>query len=97
MQKKTLKILSLAFVILSMTSISLLAQESLTITGKITGAEGEPLPGANVLIKGANTGVVTNLYGNYSIDAKRGQVLEFSFISYIKQEVMIDNQTIIDN
>lgn len=55
-----------------------LAQER-TITGTVTDPTG-PLPGVNVLIKGSKSGVQTTLDGKYSIKAKIGDVLIFSFV-----------------
>ena len=54
------------------------AQEK-TVTGVVTDATG-PLPGVNVLVKGTRNGVQTNLDGKYSIKAKTGDVLVFSFV-----------------
>ncbi|TWI03357.1 TonB-linked SusC/RagA family outer membrane protein [Flavobacterium tiangeerense] len=54
------------------------AQER-TITGTVTDASG-PIPGVNVLIKGSKSGVQTTLDGSYSIKAKIGDVLVFSFV-----------------
>jgi len=50
-----------------------------TITG-IVSDETSPLPGVSVLIKGTNSGTETDFDGNYSIKAKKGQILEYSFI-----------------
>lgn len=72
------------------------AQETIEVHGTVTGEEGEPLPGANVVVKGTTAGVVTNLEGEYTIDAEPGKVLQFSFIGYIPQEVILENQTRID-
>jgi len=54
------------------------AQEK-TVTGTVTDASG-PLPGVTVLIKGTNTGTQTDFDGNYSINAKEGDILKFSYI-----------------
>ena len=54
------------------------AQEK-TITGVVSDASG-PIPGVNVLIKGTKSGVQTNFDGTYSIKAKPGDVLLFSFV-----------------
>ncbi|MBG6061765.1 TonB-linked SusC/RagA family outer membrane protein [Flavobacterium sp. CG_9.1] len=54
------------------------AQER-TITGVVSDASG-PVPGVNVLIKGTKVGVQTNFDGAYSIKAKTGDVLVFSFV-----------------
>lgn len=54
------------------------AQEK-TLKGVVT-EDGFPLPGATVVIKGTTMGTQTDLDGNYSIKAKQGDVLSFSFI-----------------
>ncbi len=58
---------------------------------------GVPLPGVTVLIKGTTYGTVTNLDGYYSIKVPRGNsVLEFSFIGYESQEVIVNGQNTIN-
>ncbi|AGA79945.1 SusC/RagA family TonB-linked outer membrane protein [Echinicola vietnamensis] len=73
------------------------AQE-VTITGTVTTAEdGEPLPGVSVLLQGTNSGTVTDLDGNYSIDvADREGTLVFSYLGYVTQTLAIQNRTTID-
>ena len=51
-----------------------------TITGTVTDDQGLPLPGANVIIKGTNTGTQTDFDGYYSIDVSVGKVVVYSFI-----------------
>ena len=68
-----------------------------TITGTVTDADtGEPLIGANVLIKGTSTGTVTDLDGNYSMLAADADVLIFSYTGYSSQEVTVGTQETID-
>ena len=54
------------------------AQEK-TITGIVSDASG-PIPGANVVVQGTNRGVQTNFDGSYSIKAKEGEKLVYSFM-----------------
>lgn len=54
------------------------AQEK-TITGVVS-ENGMPLPGATVVVKGTSKGVPTDFDGKYSIKAKTGDVLEFSYV-----------------
>lgn len=73
------------------------AQAFATITGKVTGAsDGIPLIGVNVIIAGTSTGTVTDLDGNYSIDANEGNVLVFSYTGYKAQEVTVGTQRVIN-
>jgi Ca-activated chloride channel family protein len=67
-----------------------IAQER-TITGKVTSADdGSDLPGVNVLLKGTQSGTVTNANGTYSIKVPdKGGKLVFSFIGFTTQEIVI--------
>ncbi len=60
------------------------------VTGVVM-AEGEPDPviGANVLVKGTTTGTITDFDGNFSLPAKAGDVLVFSYLGYKTQEVKV--------
>lgn len=67
------------------------------VSGAITdGGNGDPLIGATILVKGTSTGTVTDLEGNYSIDASEGDVLVVSFTGYTSQEVTVGTQTIVN-
>jgi TonB-linked SusC/RagA family outer membrane protein len=67
------------------------------ITGKVIFADdNQPVPGANIVIKGTTNGTVTNANGEFSIDVKQGDVLVISFLGYNTVEVAADNKTQID-
>ncbi|QLE01266.1 TonB-dependent receptor [Galbibacter sp. BG1] len=66
-----------------------------TVRGTVKDSQG-PLPGVNVIIKGSNTGVVSDFEGNYVISASADDILVFSFLGFETQEVMVNQQTIID-
>jgi TonB-linked SusC/RagA family outer membrane protein len=70
------------------------AQEK-TITGIVTEG-GLPLPGATVLLKGTKAGTSTDFDGNYSIQAKAGDVLEFSFVGMKTKSVTVTASNKID-
>ena len=63
------------------------AQEK-TVSGVVSDATG-PIPGANVIIKGTSNGVQTDFDGKYSIKAKTGDVLVFSFIGMSNSSVTV--------
>lgn len=67
-----------------------------TINGRVLDENGEPLPGASVLVKGTATGTVTSLDGNYSLSVPDDATLVFSYIGYIAREVAIGNRSVID-
>jgi len=70
------------------------AQEK-TITGVVSDASG-PVPGANVRVDGTARGVQTDLDGKYSIEAKVGDKLVFSFTSYVSQTLTVGSQSSIN-
>ena len=54
-----------------------------SVAGTVTDAKtGEGLPGVAVVVEGANTGVITDMDGMYSIKAATGDVLMYSFVGY---------------
>ena len=63
------------------------------ITGTITDEAGVPLPGVNVVIKGTNDGVSSDFDGNYTIKAEADDVIVFSFIGFVNQEVPVGNNS----
>ena len=68
-----------------------------TITGKVTGEDAEPLPGANVLVKGTTIGTVTDVDGNYSLEVPDdANTLVFSYVGYLSQEVNIGSSSVIN-
>lgn len=67
-------------------------QQAKTVTGTVTDASGEPIIGANIRIKGTTTGTITDIDGNFSIEAEPQSVIEVSYIGYLTQETVINNQ-----
>lgn len=59
------------------------------ITGKVVGADGAPISGVSVTVKGTRRGTTTNAAGVFTIDAKKGDVLVVSNIGYTSQEVTV--------
>lgn len=70
------------------------AQEK-TVSGVVSDASG-PIPGVNVLIKGGKSGVQTDFDGKYSIKAKAGDVLVFSFIGMNDSSVSVGASTVLN-
>lgn len=68
------------------------AQQVKTITGMVTDASGEAIIGANIRIKGTTTGTITDIDGKFSIEAEPRSVIEVSYIGYLTQEVLVNNQ-----
>lgn len=64
-----------------------------TIKGKVTDEQGESIIGANVLVKGIpSLGTITNIDGEYSLEAPMGSVLQFTYIGYQPLSVTANNK-----
>lgn len=58
-------------------------QQQITVSGTVTDENGDPIPGANILIKGEKGyGAITDIDGKFSIKARPGQTIEVSFLGY---------------
>ena len=68
------------------------SQKTKKITGTVTDTKGEPVIGASVLVKGAGTGTVTDVDGNFTLDAPADALLAVSYIGYKTQEVKVGNK-----
>ena len=66
------------------------------VKGKITDENGDGLPGVSILVKGTTTGTVTSVDGNYSISVPDGATLVYSYIGYLKQEIIVGSRTVLD-
>ena len=87
----------LLFVSCTLLGLQVQAQE-LLVTGKVTDAgSGAGLPGVNVVVKGSKTGTITDADGNYRLSvADPNGVLTFSFIGFVKQEIVIGSQSTVN-
>ncbi|MDR1090243.1 MAG: SusC/RagA family TonB-linked outer membrane protein [Prevotella sp.] len=73
-----------------------LPQNSRSINGTVTDRNGEPITGANIVVKGTTNGVISDIDGNYTIQAQSGDILIISYIGFISQEITVGNQLRID-
>lgn len=62
-------------------------QQKQTVKGTVKDANGEPIIGASVKVKGSTGGTVTDIDGNFTLDVPAGAELEISSIGYLKQIV----------
>lgn len=69
--------------------------QQLTIKGTVTDVQNIPVIGATVIVKGTTIGTTTDIDGNYTIRADKGQVLEFSYVGMQKQDIPVTGQTAI--
>ena len=73
----------------------LLAQKASLRTGQVLSDETQaPLPGVNILVKGTESGKITDEEGKFAITASEGDVLVFSFVGYQTQEIRVSSQVV---
>lgn len=78
------------FLLLSVMALlpaAVLAQGMVTATGTVTDANGDPLIGCTVQLKGSSVGTVTDLDGRFKMQVPEGKTLTFSYIGYKTKEV----------
>ena len=79
-------------IILALFATTLLSAQNV-LTGTVTGTDGQPIPGANVVLQDSNQGTTTDFDGNFSINASSGDVVVVSYIGFATQTIEITNQT----
>ena len=71
--------------------------QSILITGKVVDKQGQPLPGVSILLKDSNSGTSTSFEGNYALKVStKDDVLQFSYIGFDTQDVVVGDQSQID-
>ncbi|WP_010227846.1 carboxypeptidase-like regulatory domain-containing protein [Gillisia marina] len=90
------KLLKSSLFLLLMLPMSFFAQQ--TVSGTITeSTTGLPIPGANIIVKGTTNGTTTDFDGKYTIsNIDNGNVLVFSFLGFVSQEIPYNGQTSLD-
>lgn len=78
-------------------SVALIAQNGITVRGVVVSAtDNVPIPGVNVIVLNTTKGTTTDFDGNYEIKVNKGETLQFSYIGYQSQTVVVGNQTTIN-
>jgi TonB-linked SusC/RagA family outer membrane protein len=91
------KILSSKLVVLKNANENIISDlKDIRVSGKVTGANGEPLAGVSVLVKGSRLGTTTDASGNFTISVPDNAVLVFSFVGYEPSEVTVGGKTTIN-
>lgn len=84
----------MTLLVVSLFTVSALAQ-TVKVTGKVTDSKtGEGLPGVSVIVKGTQNGTATDINGAYSINAPKGASLEFSFVGYTTTTAKAEGATL---
>ena len=91
------RLLSLLFFMLALSlATSSFAQKTLRVVGVVTEPTGEPAIGVNVAVKGTKQLAITDMDGNYVINAPANGTLVFSYVGFKTKEVKINNRANID-
>lgn len=70
--------------------------QNIRVSGTVKTSEGEPLPGAAVVVKGTTVGVNTDLDGKYTLSVPSNATLVASMIGYVESEVEVNSRATID-
>jgi TonB-linked SusC/RagA family outer membrane protein len=89
-QKATRKLLSMLFVLLAFPTM-LLAQS--VVKGNVKDGNGEPVIGATVKVSGTQQGAITDIDGNFSVQASSNATLTISYVGYVTQQVALGGRT----
>ncbi|SKA04643.1 TonB-linked outer membrane protein, SusC/RagA family [Chitinophaga eiseniae] len=65
--------------------------KTITIKGRVTSQTGEPLPGANVVVKGTTRGVTTNVDGTFKLDVPANVSIKITYTGFISRELKVEN------
>lgn len=68
------------------------------VKGTVNDENGNPIPGVTVMVRGTQTGTITNTDGQYSLNVSdsRSAIIIFSFVGYVTQELPVNGQSSID-
>ena len=91
-REKSLLRQTLVLALLLLNSMATLAQS--LVSGNVKDLSGEPLIGVNVVEKGTNNGTVTDIDGNFHINVQQGKWLEFNYIGYKPQTVIVKGENV---
>lgn len=89
------KVKNTVLLLFALLSAGMFAQQA-TVTGAVKDADGIPLPGVNILVKGTSNGTQTDFDGQFTIQAETGQMLVFSYLGMKTQEVEVSGSTEIE-
>ena len=76
----------------SVNEVIAIDQAKIGVKGVVLDENGEPVPGANVVVKGATVGTITDMDGNFSLQVEKGATIVVSFIGYANKEVQINER-----
>lgn len=96
MKKSIKKLMKIIPLIVGLILASSLWAQQTTIVGVVKDASNVPIIGANILVKGGNSGTITDVDGKFSLNAKPNDVLVVSYIGMSSLEIQIGNRKSVD-
>ncbi len=88
------KSLLLFFILAAIAFLPALAQQTITVKGRITNETAQPVAGVSVVVKGTSQGTTTNENGEYTINAPATGSLVISSVGYPAMEVKVNRQAL---
>lgn len=88
--------LKLTCIAMLLVNIALFAQDSYNVTGTVVDGSNVPLPGVNVVVINTTRGTQTDFDGNFTISVSDSDVLQFSYLGYTSQSVIMTGKTTIN-
>ncbi len=70
--------------------------QNIKVSGQVVDADGEPLIGATVRVKGSDVGVITDLDGNFQVDAPANATLLISYVGFKDREIAVNGRAVIE-
>jgi TonB-linked SusC/RagA family outer membrane protein len=89
MERFKVNLFSALFVFIGLIMALDVSSQSVDVNGVVRDANGQPLIGASVLLKGTTVGVVTDVNGNFKLSAPQNGTLTISYIGFVTQDVAV--------
>ena len=80
------------YIVITSPESQLVSQQTKKVSGTVVDAKGEPVIGANIVVKGTTNGTITDMDGNFVLDVPEGSILHVSYIGYTDKEIPVGNQ-----
>lgn len=96
MRKSNCKFQRLLFLLFLFVGCQLMSAQQISIKGTVTDSSGDPLIGVSVTMPGTKVGAITDIDGNFSLEADSKGKLKFSYIGYVTMEEAINGRNVIN-
>ena len=73
-------------------NVVIVQQQTISVTGTVIDASGEPLVGVNIVEAGTVNGVISDFEGKFTLNVKPNATLKISYIGYIAQNILVKGQ-----